>query len=244
MVGRGANGCQRTAPRKMSTTCTRPIANDRLLTAAAPAWSAPRPKRRPRPGHGGAPGSADARRTGSRPAGETARYADALAWTWRGAGRVRIRSPEPRDRPDGGPGRQRVPDGRDGHAWAIHTSGLARNLRLGDVSVAARLAQPEMDRQARDRLSDNHAITTRIPCRASAGAASRVAGQHLRSFPAEPAQQAIRPQRHPERVLSLSQVLALRQHAEPRPAPTRSPPAPAVRRSSRAPRLAAPVSAP
>ena len=73
-----------------------------------------------------------------------------------------------------------------------------------------------MDRQTHDRLSDNHAITTRIPRRASAGAASRVAGQHLRSFPAETAQQAIRPQRHPERVLSLSQVLTLHQHAETR----------------------------
>jgi hypothetical protein len=73
-----------------------------------------------------------------------------------------------------------------------------------------------MDRKAGDRLSDNHAITMRIPCRATAGAAGRVVGQHLRSFPAETAQQAIRLQRHPERVLSLRQVLTLHQHAEPR----------------------------
>src|SRR5450755_2282108 len=92
--------------------------------------------------------------------------------------------------------------------------GLAQNLRLGDVSVAARLAQPEMDPKTGDRLSDHNAITTRIPRRATAGTASRVAGQHLRSFPAETAQQAIRPQRHPERVLALSQVLTLHQHAE------------------------------
>jgi len=45
MVGRSASGYQRNAPRKMSTTCTRPIANDRLHTAAAPFWSAPRPGR-------------------------------------------------------------------------------------------------------------------------------------------------------------------------------------------------------
>src|ERR1022692_1194881 len=98
---------------------------------------------------------------------------------------------------------------------AIHHIGLAQGFRLRDISITARLAQPEVNHHTGDWFSDNHAVTTRIPRRATARAARHIASQHLRSLPAEPAQQAIGLQRHPERVLSLSEVLALRQHTEP-----------------------------
>jgi hypothetical protein len=76
----------------------------------------------------------------------------------------------PRDRLDRGPGGgRRVQDLRDARLGRFIAFGLAQNLRLGDASVATCLAQPEIDRQTLDRLSDNHAIRSHLPPRCPAG---------------------------------------------------------------------------